>query len=275
MLLGMSISSAEVPAELIAKAEQEDAFAQFELAQIYKEGKDTPINPKLATKWFTKAKANFEKLALDGNPKAQFILSQMYNNGYGTPPDETKKLYWLQKSAENGYFFAQEAIAYKYRIEIIDDFHNYCLGQGKYFGKGQVIGSYHENTLKKLYWLDSEVFKKAIYWNERAGENGSAIAQYWLGQIYVDNGNEGRPIDYTKARYWWEQAADNGNLLAPLDLGIMYFLGEGGPVDYEKAEFWLKRAELRKNELGESDKKNLEKMLVKISKQRNQQNQNK
>lgn len=120
--------------------------------------------------------------------------------------------------------------------------------------------------MKKLFWLESQLFKKAIYWNERAAENGSVSAQYWLGQRYVDVDGDGQPIDYNKARYWWEQAAAKGDLLAPLDLGIMYYLGEGTPVDYVKAEYWLDKANLRRNEYADSDKKNLDKMLSKIKK---------
>ncbi|WP_371363674.1 Secretory immunoglobulin A-binding protein EsiB [Sporomusa rhizae] len=265
ILIGVSIVYAEVPADLLVKAEHEDAKAQLEVAKMYREGINTPIDHMQATKWFVKAKVNFEKQAMSGNAEAQFTLSQMYERGYGTPPDESKRIYWLEKAAENGYPAAQSDIAFKYSIEIIDDYYDFCLGRGNHFGKGQVLGDDSRSTaLKKLYWFESQLFKKAVYWNERAAETGNVPAQYWLGQTYADVGSEGKPIDYNKARYWWEQAAANGDLLAPLDLGIMYFYGEGSPVDYEKAEYWLKKVEARKNELGNSDKKNLEKMLSKI-----------
>lgn len=109
MLLGMAVANAEISPDLLAKAEQGDAKAQYDLAKMYKEGRNTPIDYQQATKWFVRAKDNCEKQAQEGNAEAQFILSEMYktdmahllmklNAHIGEKKLQTEELLLLRKS---------------------------------------------------------------------------------------------------------------------------------------------------------------------------------
>lgn len=53
-------------------------------------------------------------LAEQGNPIAQFNLAVLYHSGSGVPLDEAEAVKWYTKSAENGYYKAQEYLAVGY-----------------------------------------------------------------------------------------------------------------------------------------------------------------
>ena len=47
-------------------------------------------------------------------------------------------------------------------------------------------------------------YTEAIYWYQKAAEQGLAVAQYSLGVAYYN------VRYYTQAIYWWEKACENG-----------------------------------------------------------------
>ena len=77
-------------------ANQNDAFAQNELAYMYAAGKGTPREDAKAFKWY-KAAANH------GLISAQYNLALLYLHGIGTKADKKLALEWLQKSAQGGF----------------------------------------------------------------------------------------------------------------------------------------------------------------------------
>ena len=82
--------------------------------------------------------------------------------------------------------------------------------------------------------------KKAMYWYEKAAEQGSASAQYELGNFYYRGA--GVSQSYEKAMYWYEKAAEKNNAEAQYMLGAFYAMGIGVPQNDETAEMWLKKA---------------------------------
>ena len=73
LVVMLALCAAPVWADL-AKAEQGDADAQFELGGMYDEGKDVPQDDAESAKWFRKA-------AEQGHVKAQYNLGLMYQSG--------------------------------------------------------------------------------------------------------------------------------------------------------------------------------------------------
>lgn len=68
---------------------------------------------------------------------------------------------------------------------------------------------------------------------ERATLGGNN-AQYFLGSLY----NAGKSVnrDLTAAVYWWQKAAEQGNMMACYDLGVAYRDGHGGLIkDFKRA----------------------------------------
>ncbi|EIB7123408.1 sel1 repeat family protein, partial [Acinetobacter baumannii] len=117
---------------------------------------------------------------------------------------------------------------------------------------------------------------KAVYWFEKAAEQGEEEAKANLGIIYYTEGTKytnipkaldtfselskkdnrvalnflgrmykdgvGVKQDNNKAFNLFNRAAILGDLSAQFNLGNMYFNGEGIPLDYEKATYWYNKA---------------------------------
>jgi len=74
----------------------------------------------------------------------------------------------------------------------------------------------------------------ALAWYEKSANKNYAIAQNWLGNVYL----EGRLLqkkDYNKAFFWYKKSADNGYFDAINNLAYMYDLGYGTKEDNKKA----------------------------------------
>jgi TPR repeat protein len=48
--------------------------------------------------------------------------------------------------------------------------------------------------------------------------------------------------DYKQAVYWYQKAADQGDAKAQSNLGIAYAIGKGVLKDYKQAVYWYQKA---------------------------------
>ena len=83
-------------------------------------------------------------------------------------------------------------------------------------------------------------FAKAAKWSRKAADQGSAVAQGLLGEMY--SSGQGVTQDYAKAVKWLRKAADQGFVPAQLDLAAVYSHGLGVPKDYAETAKWLHKA---------------------------------
>ena len=74
-------------ADLITKAEQGNASAQFSLALLYLMGEAMPLDYKEAFRWYRAS-------AVQGNSSAQGSLGAMYRKGLGLPQDYIQAFMW-------------------------------------------------------------------------------------------------------------------------------------------------------------------------------------
>ena len=82
--------------------------------------------------------------------------------------------------------------------------------------------------------------RDACEWNRVAAEQGYAIAQNYLGEMY-DKG-EGVARDLSKASEWYRKSADQGNSIAQSHLGIMCINDKGMVENLSSALDWLRKA---------------------------------
>ncbi len=82
-------------AELVQKAEEGDAKAQFSLGVFYSSGEGVTQDDKEAVKWWTKS-------AEQGNAWAQSNLGACYIKGIGVTQDYKEAVKWWKKSAMQG-----------------------------------------------------------------------------------------------------------------------------------------------------------------------------
>jgi len=80
----------------------------------------------------------------------------------------------------------------------------------------------------------------AVYWFERAADEGHAESMFSLGRMYLTG--DGVPRDPFRARKYFNQAADRGHVNAMIMAAGMFYRGEGGPVDRERAAELADRA---------------------------------
>jgi uncharacterized protein len=95
-------------ADLMTKAEGNDATAEYALAQIYANGIGAPASPTEEHNWL-------ERSAHHGNVQAQYELGIALRDGRGTVQDFDEARRWLQRAAERGNAKAQFALGLMYR----------------------------------------------------------------------------------------------------------------------------------------------------------------
>jgi len=81
-------------ADLITKAEQGNASAQFNLALMYLMGEAIPLDYKEAFRWYRAS-------AVQGNSSAQGSLGAMYRKGLGLPQDHIQAHMWYSLAVAN------------------------------------------------------------------------------------------------------------------------------------------------------------------------------
>ncbi|MBP6115743.1 MAG: sel1 repeat family protein [Neisseriaceae bacterium] len=83
--------------------------------------------------------------------------------------------------------------------------------------------------------------EQAFYWMEKAAQNGSAEAEYYLSLFYEDGLGVNEP-DLALAMKWLRQAADHDYAYASYELGLAYLAGKIGSVDAQQGALWLDKA---------------------------------
>jgi TPR repeat protein len=78
---------------------------------------------------------------------------------------------------------------------------------------------------------------EAVTWFRKAANQGDAIAEFMLGNLYVNG--KGVPQDNSEALIWFQRAAEQGHRVAKLYLGVMYAEARGVPQDYVRAHMWF------------------------------------
>jgi TPR repeat protein len=94
--------------DLITKAEQGDADAQFNLGRMYDAGQGVPKDFREVVRWFRAA-------AEQGHESAQFSLGFMYFMGEAIPLDYKEAFRWYLAAAEQGNSSAQRSLGAMYR----------------------------------------------------------------------------------------------------------------------------------------------------------------
>ena len=121
---------------------------------------------------------------------------------------EEQRIEYLEKRAEKGDTFSQNALASIY-----------------------ILG---DTTTPKDY-------AKGIFWFQQSANLGSCFAQMSLGDIYY-RGAYGLAQDYEKAAHWFERAAIQEDVYSQKAVGVMYLLGLGVQKDLKKSLYWYESA---------------------------------
>ena len=162
-----------------------DSYAQYELGEMYYEGKNVKQNYEQAFYWFNKS-------AEQNNDNAQFRLFMMYFNGENVKKDDKKAFYWLKKSHDKRSITRRK----------------FFLAVAYYEGVGT------EKDYKRAYELfkeiaDIEHFSASELFSDVEITQFRAISQCELGKLYMNG--QGVIQDYGKAEFYLRKAVENGN----------------------------------------------------------------
>ena len=83
--------------------------------------------------------------------------------------------------------------------------------------------------------------RKALALFTQAAQQGSAVAYFYLGEIYYNGGNDTRR-SYPRAFAYYEKAANAGVADGQYMLGMMYRQGYGCDKNISMAKRWLSKA---------------------------------
>jgi uncharacterized protein len=245
---------------LLAKAQSGDANAQYQISLIYAQ----TGNVEESCRWKRIAAEN-------GNAEAQFSLAESYQDGFcKLSKDASQSVIWLTKSAQQGYFLAQDELAsiYYNGSGVAKDYSQAAIWWRKSAEQeypdaqyNLVILYYNGEGVPQDYVRAEQWFRKAAVlrrgnsdpeeWARMAANDITAKAEYMLGKIYLLG--QGTSPDDSEAAICYRKAAELGNADAQNSLGMLYFFGKGVPQDYTEAYFWLNIAASGKLEIVPSE----------------------
>lgn len=145
------------------------------------------------------------------NADAQATVGKFYLYGRGVTKNEEKAFEWFMHSANNGSLEGNHWLAVCYNEGLgvernpKEAFKRYTLSAEQGFAESQVRLGIH-------YMCGDDVapkdVKKAMGYFISSANQGNALAQYCLGESYLD-GSIGE-VDKYKAKIWFQKAAAQG-----------------------------------------------------------------
>ena len=227
---------------------QPNAYAQYQLGKMCRDGIGTDANPEEARWWFAKAYAGF--LAMEetmADDKLYYRLGSMNMTGTGTEVDLEKARYYFEKAAELGNADALYGLG---KLYLKQEFPDYDPAKAVEYleesaSKGNAFAEYQLGKLLCQGELMPKDIARGLPLLEELTENGVTFASYIAGKVYL---REEGWQDIKKAILYFRQAAEDGNSFAEYQLGRIYYFGNGVRADQEKGLEYLKESAAHGNE---------------------------
>ncbi len=221
---------------VLAKAEQGDNIAQYEMGNRYMEGKGVMENPATAFEWYHKS-------ATQNNIQAIKAVGDCYYYGNGIGEDFVEALEWYEKSANLGNTDARAMVGYILAVEhkgITNDKTKGIQYLENAALSGSTTGKSKLGILLYAGVLDKPDYENALSLLSDAAELGEKEAQFYLGLMY----DWGRGINQNsaKAAEWFHKSAAQGFLLAENLLGSYYVQGRGVEQNIDKGIELMEKA---------------------------------
>uniref|UniRef100_A0A672JVR9 Protein sel-1 homolog 1-like n=1 Tax=Sinocyclocheilus grahami TaxID=75366 RepID=A0A672JVR9_SINGR len=197
------------------------------------------------------AKAIFEKLALEGSPKAQTVIATGYRywGGVGVPQSCESALTHYRLVANYGKSWGSAV----QRTRLLDEVENPGSSSGmleedliQYYQflaeKGDVqaqvgLGQLHLHGGRGV----EQNHQRAYEYFNQAANAGNTHAMAFLGKMYSE-GSEYVSQNNDTALHYFKKAADLGNPVGQSGLGMAYLYGRGVPVNYDLALKYFQKA---------------------------------
>ena len=232
-------------------AERKNAFAYYELGNMYAHGIGTNIDQDASDSAYKQAYSLFCEMTRKATDDSiLYRVGKMTLDGIGTTKSVEKAIDWFKKAADLGNENAQYSLAKIYLEE--KDFEKVNsaikmlekLAENNNMMAEYTLGSIYADYESQYYDLE-----KAIGYLERSAEQDNQFAEYKLGVIYADP--EEPHYDLEKAISYLEQSVKQDNQFAEYKLGVIYADPEGQYYDLKKAISYLEQSAKQDNQFAE------------------------
>jgi TPR repeat protein len=222
-------------ADLMARADRGDAYAQVDLATRYLAGDGVPKDYKEAVRWLRNA-------AEQGGSDAQHKLGSLYRDGIGVQKDQAEATRWFRMAAEQGSASAQYDLGTMFDVaaRTHEEYSEAAFWYRRAADSGHPMAQYSLGVFYANGLGLSEDDSEALKLYRKSAEQGYVRAQLSLG-IALAKG-EGIGEDARESSEWMRKAAEQGDATAQFNLGLMYGDGFGVPQNDSEAYFWLNLA---------------------------------
>ena len=169
-----------------------------------------------------------EREAGRNNEQALYLLGVLYEGGIGVLQDTNKALQFYQKAAMKNHQDAMINLYAYYSNHGSDDTANYWLKKLAEQGLAEAQNAYADKL------SNTEKYKEAVQWYERAAKQGYAPAQAHLVGNYIYG--VGVETDYNIARQWCDKATEQYYPVA------QYFMAEYFVKNQADRYAWYRQA---------------------------------
>lgn len=227
---------------------QPNAYAQYQLGKMQRDGTGTEVNLEESRLWYAKAYAGF--LAMEesmADDKLYYRLGSMNMTGTGTEVDLEQARYYFEKAAELGNADALYGLGKLYLKQEFPDYDPYKAVEylERSAAKDNAFAKYQLGKLLCQGEMVPKDIARGLPLLEELAEAGVTFASHIAGKVYLKE--EGWQ-DIKKAILYFQQAAEDGNSFAEYQLGRIYYFGNGVRADQEKGLEYLKEAASHGNE---------------------------
>ena len=237
MLCFSTFGYAQDISALVAKAQSNDAEAQYELGEYYLDQHD-----------YAQAVVWYEKAANQGgddiNLKACAMTGELYL-GYGDVEEDVQRAeIYLEVAAKGDIPEAQYNLGWlhangKLRGEIDNKRARYWYTQAAENNYAPALFSLGLLHLRGGHGIEVN-YTEAKKWFEAAAAEGDSRAEHNIATMYYNG--EGGPRNYKKAKQWYEKAAEHGQPESMQAVGGIYQDGLGVKRNRSKARAYFKQA---------------------------------
>ncbi len=201
-------------------AENGNAHSQTKLAEKYYLGAGVTMDRKKSFYWCQKA-------AEQEYGHAQYSLALKYYQGDGVKQDVRAAFDWFKKAAKQGISAAQTKMGLMY-----------YTGEGALTIKPEICFVDPADDVSDVTDDMSEIAEphEDKYLLDAALNIDNSLA------FTEPDLTDGPRKDLDLAVYWFQKAAEQGDVVAQERLGSMFSVGQGVDKDLEKAAYWIRKA---------------------------------
>lgn len=252
-LRGQGVEQSNVEAyNLFYKAatngKQPNAYAQYQLGRMYRDGIGTEVNLAASKQWYERAYQGF--LAMErvmADDRLYYRLGSMNLTGTGTGVDLELARFYFEKAVELGNADALYGLG---RLYLKPGFPDYDPAKAigyleRAVAKDHAFAKYQLGKLLCQGEFVEKDIARGLPLLEELAQSGVSHAAYIAGKVYLKE--EGWQ-DIKKAIHYFQQAVEDGNSYGEYQLGKLYYFGNDVRADQEMGLEYLKASAAHGNQ---------------------------